>query len=238
MLTGINECRGWETLALPFDVQRISHVNNGMIAPFGTDNGESKPFWLCKLESTGFVQTDKIEANTPYIISMPNNPAYADSYLLGGDVTFSAQNAKVYASSKLKTATKGDFEFVPSFVLTEKNTSILPINVGQVFDGYPEGSSFFRDLNRSVRPFEAYIYAVSNNARQFTIEEETTGISKPNATFVETLRVYDLTGQLLYSGPNLTNWREKLHLKPGIYIVNGSKIQVNRHNNIKQSEYE
>jgi hypothetical protein len=236
MLTGINECRGWETLALPFDVQRISHVNNGMIVPFGTDNGESKPFWLCKLESTGFVQTDKIEANTPYIISMPNNPAYADGYLLGGDVTFSAQNAKVYASSELKTATKGDFEFVPSFVLTEKNTSILPINVGQVFDGYPEGSSFFRDLNRSVRPFESYIYAVSNNARQFTIAEETTGISKPNATFVETLRVHDLTGQLLYSGPNLTNWREKLHLKPGIYIVNGSKIQVNRHNNIKQSE--
>ena len=226
MQTGINECRGWETLALPFDVQRISHASNGKIAPFGTDSGASKPFWLCKLDITGFVQTDKIEANTPYIIAMPNNPAYADGYLLGGDVTFTAQNTKVHASSALQTASKGDFVFIPTFTMTEKNASILPINVGQAFDGYPEGSNFFRDLNRSIRPFEAYIYAASSNARMFSISEETTGIYELNAESDEALRIYDLTGQLLYSGPNLPDWREKLHLKPGIYIVNGNKIQV------------
>lgn len=48
MTTGINECRGWETLALPFDVQQIAHSHKGSLAPFGYSDDDLKQFWLCK----------------------------------------------------------------------------------------------------------------------------------------------------------------------------------------------
>ena len=158
---------------------------------------------------------------------MPNNSAYADSYLLAGNVTFSASNTLVYASSTMSVSTKGNFSFVPSFVMTEKNDNILPINVNEAFDGYPEGSSFFRDLNRAVRPFEAYILAQTGNANRFSIAEETTGITEFNDNGVKTLRIYNLEGQLIYSGPGIKHWGKQLNLKPGVYIVNGRK-ELNR----------
>jgi len=218
-LTGIGECRGWETLALPFTVQTISHHSQGMLAPFAKGDSEARPFWLCRLSTGGFERADQIEANTPYIISMPNNQSYADQYILGGQVTFEAQNAQVLASTELTIDEKGGFMFVPCFTTQEKTSSILPINVGQAFDGFPEGSNFFRDLERNVRPFEAYILSQSSAARRFSISEETTGITELQPENAGQLHVYDLRGHLVDKISSLDKLKRSHHLRPGIYIV-------------------
>ena len=218
-LTGIGECRGWETLALPFTVQTISHHSQGLLAPFAKGDSEARPFWLCRLSTGGFERADQIEANTPYIISMPNNQSYADQYILGGQVTFEAQNAQVHASTELTTDEKGDFWFVPCFTIQEKTSSILPINVGQAFDGFPEGSNFFRDLERNVRPFEAYVLSQSSAARRFSISEETTGITELQPENAGQLHVYDLRGHLVDKISSLDKLKRSHHLRPGIYIV-------------------
>ena len=97
METGISESKGWETLVLPFDVKSITHATKGEIVPFATytsGNG-THPFWLYGYDSVrGFVEANAIEANRPYVISMPNNSRYADEYILSGYVTFSAENKR------------------------------------------------------------------------------------------------------------------------------------------------
>ena len=56
MQTGIDEVKGWETIALPFNVQAVSHAAKGAIKPFASwKNGDSeKPFWLYELTGSGF----------------------------------------------------------------------------------------------------------------------------------------------------------------------------------------
>ena len=73
--TRIGYSRGWESLALPFDVQTITHQDKGAIAPFGSDASEYH-FWLRRLTHSGLQAVQTIEANTPYIISMPNSYEY------------------------------------------------------------------------------------------------------------------------------------------------------------------
>ena len=94
METGKGESAGWETIALPFDVQKISHETKGELIPFANyDKGATKkPFWLYSLSSNGFIKASGIRANTPYIISMPNNDYYAPDYNLSGKITFTASN--------------------------------------------------------------------------------------------------------------------------------------------------
>mgnify|MGYP002856272169 CR=1 FL=1 len=100
MQTGINESAGWESIALPFDVNNIEHETRGSLTPFALWQGESgnKPFWLYSLGSNGFTRATSIKANTPYIISMPNNSKYSANYNIAGRVTFSATDAKVYCT--------------------------------------------------------------------------------------------------------------------------------------------
>ena len=73
MITGIGECRGWETIALPFDVKKIAHSSKGELTPFANwSSGDSKkPFWLMSYGAGGWTNASSIKANTPYIISMP-----------------------------------------------------------------------------------------------------------------------------------------------------------------------
>ena len=94
MTTGGNG-KGWETISLPFDVQKIEHNSKGVLTPFLQyyDMMTQRPFWLYELRSNGFRKADGIKANTPYIISMPNDSKYDQEYILSGDVTFSSSFA-------------------------------------------------------------------------------------------------------------------------------------------------
>lgn len=172
------KCTGWETIALPFSPTSITHTKNGQMAPFAANDATKKPFWLCKLTESGFVNSDVIVANTPYIIAMPNNEHYADEYILSGDVTFEGINVKVLASSELNKGSKGDKTFVPNFMNVDKD-ECMSLNVGDTYEGHAMGSVFVQGL-RNASPFEAYVtmdgLATMAKRQTFCIDGTETGM--------------------------------------------------------------
>ena len=76
---------GWETICLPFECSYFVHESKGELKPFAeynslSDKGNYKPFWLCELTDIGYQDVKKIEANKPYLISMPNNEFASDAW--------------------------------------------------------------------------------------------------------------------------------------------------------------
>lgn len=223
--TEIGVSRGWETIALPFTVQRIAHerdmedgkTNN--ITPFGT-NDDNKHFWLRRMTGNGFQSVQTMEANVPYIISMPNSDAYPAEYNLAGNIYFTAENVEVPATT-LVTDEWGEYTMTSTFQRLDAQESVYVLNVGEVRNGYPEGSIFERNY-RATRPFEAYTtHRGSSPAPKFfmigmpgddgTTGIVTVGVGSPNAD-----TWYDLQGRKLQGKPT----------RKGVYIQNGKKITV------------
>ena len=220
--TEIGISRGWESIALPFTVQTIVHETNGEIAPFGS-GASNKHFWLRRLGANGLVGAQQIEANVPYIISMPNSDAYSAEFNQAGRVTFSSQNVTVPVTELMPTAyNDSSIVMMPAMQRQDKSSSVWAINVGESRDKYFEGSVFERDY-RVVRPFEAYtVHRGDGAAPRFVpivdmadggvtgIEDLTPSLSKGEGTW------YDLSGRKLQQRPT----------QKGVYILDGKKTVV------------
>lgn len=214
--------KGWEALALPFFVQKISHSTRGEIVPFAlySSSSSQKPFWLGKISGNEFKRTSAIEANEPYIIAMPNNKNYRNEYNLAGEVTFSAENAAVP-----KTPTF-DGQFVPAFAPVAKSSSVKALNNANYSGGYDPGSRFISNL-RDVHPFEAYMTGSSSRGIvEINFDDGTTDM--PDILF-STDESREITIHTL-SGQQVTRtiqrdfdavWQQ---LPKGVYIVNGKKM--------------
>jgi len=226
---------GWETLALPFDVQTITHERRGALAPFGAgqDITVLKPFWLYELKETGFAEAGEINAYTPYIISMPNNPDYADDYILAGKVTFSAADTYVEADTAYTTV-KGSVQFAPAMQRQEQSASVLAINREDYTDEdgvfYRSGSAFLPNM-RAVSPFEAYAL-VGASAPKLLLGDLLWGnlTDMRNAQMTELVKlgrkagVYDLSGRKLANDSESLGKNSKKMKR--VYIVNGKKTVV------------
>ena len=232
MKTGIDESRGWETIALPFDVQKMELSGKGEIKPFANwkDGDSAKPFWLYQLSSSGFVEADGIKANTPYIISMPNNDKYVTTYCLSGDVIFSAENVKVSQSDNIQISSYSDRTFVPNFATKESNDGCFALNVNNDYEIYQggenEGSRFIRNL-RQIHPFEAYMTSSSNTRSIGIFDDMNTTTSLKGIAEItgeQVIRVYDLSGKLLKIGCSPDNIRQEL--PAGVYIINNRKVVI------------
>ena len=221
--TQVDVCRGWETIALPFAVQTVTHERNGVIAPFG-NSASGKHFWLRQLTQSGLQPATTIEANMPYLISMPNNTdLYAADFNQSGRVTFTAENAAVPITTQHVTAlADSTILFVPTTMQVGRSSDVWALNVGQVRGANLEGSVFERDF-REVRPFEAYTVHRSNTpAPRFVPINDInggnlTGISDAslvNSEKVNNEKWYDLNGRQLQQKPT----------KGGVYILNGKKV--------------
>ncbi len=228
MTTGINEARGWESIALPFDVEAITHSSKGNLVPFSRwqEGSNDKPFWLCELGSSGFVATNSIKANTPYIISMPNNAEYKDEYRVAGTITFSSTDVKVKSSESLENGSYSDRTFVPNFINQDANSGFYVLNAVNNYSanssGYAEGSRFVRNL-RAIHPFEAYIASANNAKELFPIFEDTpTWIQLIKNSKLIMDRVYNLSGQQV----KIEGDHNYGSLKKGVYIVNGKKVVI------------
>jgi len=228
--------KGWEALALPFDVKNIEHKTKGTLTPFAlydSSNSSQRPFWLYELGSSGFRRSSGIKANTPYIIAMPNNTSYDSDYILTGDVTFSASNAKVYETSSVVTATSGSKRFVPAFSAVEKSSDVYTLNVSNQkvsYSGsYDKGSLFISNL-RSVYPFEAYMTTSSSATRTRSIgiefDDDATAIDIVPTTDGETdiVKVYSMNGILVLQTDHKSLQKQWESLPAGVYIVNGKKV--------------
>ena len=245
------QCTGWESIALPFEPTSITHPVNGAMSPFAANVREYKPFWLCSLTANGFVSAPKIEANTPYIIAMPNNEKYSDEYILAGEITFSGQNVQVHSSKNIVQHQKDGYIFSPNFVLTDKS-SCMTLNVGVEYEGHLPGS-LFASHYRDAKPFEACVLTpdMMSSKLVWMIEGTPTGLydwSIPEAHAItitvaqstivvkgllpdDIVMVYDLSGQLITSQTSTASTLslEYPMLKESILIVrvlrNNSNIQ-------------
>ena len=233
METGINECAGWETIALPFTVQTITHESKGNLVPFAkfSQSSGQKPFWLYQLSDKGFVRASTIEANTPYLISMPNNSKYTDSYCLKGKVTFSANNAKVEATDdkNLHTVTYNGSTFYPCFSFYEEWESYYAINVTNDFYTYSgteaPGSTFINNY-RYVYPFEGMFINKTSNSRTLPIvftDEETLGVEEILADR-KSQNIYNIKGQMVGTVKETGTRNALKQLPKGVYIINGRKV--------------
>ena len=233
--TRIGYSRGWESLALPFAVQTITHQDKGVIAPFGSDASDLH-FWLRRLTHNGLQGVQTIEANTPYIISMPNSYEYPERFNLSGQVTFAAENVTVPQTVDV-TDESAEFIMAPAFQSMTIQPDIYALNVGEKREYYAAGSVFERNY-REVRPFEAYtMHKGSSPAPMYFIIGENTD---DNTTDILEVRSqsedgngewYDLQGRKLGStfiatphsqGENV----QRSTLKKGVYIQNGRKVIV------------
>ena len=234
---------GWETITLPFDVETITHVaTESRLVPFGewTAGDDTKPFWLYELRGNSFRQATEIRANTPYIISMPNNEVYQEQYNLTGEITFSGyssvENTK---KDNLRPVTQGDRSFQPNYDILPTNVTFYTINsVTEFYDSRQNeddvpGSRFVAGA-RQVYPFEAFFMNTSNGVKgdSFGIQfEGTTDIpSVPFSTALlpsESAKVYNLAGQLVRTSSSVAHPEALLRgLPAGVYIVNGRKVTI------------
>ena len=219
--TMVGVCRGWESIALPFNVQTITHEKQGAISPFGRGDS-NKHFWLRRLGANGIVQADKIEAYVPYIIAMPNSSEYSEQFNLPGRVTFSATNAIVPVTEE-RTLALSDSTIMMTSTMQRlgRSSRYYAINVGEVRGQYLEGSVFERDY-REIRPFEAYTtHAANAPAPRFVPINDINGgnmtgidASLVNSEEVDSEKWYDLNGRKLQKKPT----------QKGVYLLNGRKV--------------
>ena len=230
---------GWESIALPFDVQTTRHETKGELIPFyyySTYN-TLKPFWLYAWGSSGWYRTGDIKANEPYLICMPNNEEYQSAYNITGVVTFSATYATVLktpaSAANHTSSTYAGKKFHPAFVKVDKTNGILILNESSVVSGsttYPAGSIF--GSYGDVAPFRGYIYTTAAGAQTYGVPSQ----GGNDATGIETIlyqdsqkpsghvQIFNVKGQLMKSvlSDGLDEAVEQL--PTGIYIINGKKI--------------
>ena len=223
MTTGFGHSEGWETLALPFDVETIRHADGRMLVPFASyrSDSDNRPFWLYTMTADGFVKTASIKAGTPYIICMPNNEAYLPAYNITGEVTFSAQNVTIQPTTSLISITAGTRTFVPTFRKIRSSSYVACLNsVNELHSNTgteTPGSRFISNL-RLASPFEAVFEGSAANVRSFAIDFApgvTNGIDDIPATRPGHQRIYNLKGQ-----------RVSTMQRGQLYIVDGRKTII------------
>ena len=237
--TQIGICQGWESIVVPFDVQTYTHETKGEIYPISTLLDEQieldgdKPFWLYAFTSNDeFVEAEQIRANTPYIISMPNDPAYWDDYILSGRVTFSAKGVEVYPTRNVISVESQSRVFVPNFEnMDYENPDIFLLNVGDAYENHLPGSIFSGERPaRRARPFEAYFIPTGNYPARYMdiFSSEVDAIHEIPMSSKTKEGIYDLMGRRVKS----EEWRVEgnnsstLQLQKGVYIIDGKKVMV------------
>ncbi|MDE6291617.1 MAG: T9SS type A sorting domain-containing protein, partial [Muribaculaceae bacterium] len=238
---------GWETMVVPFNVQKIESGGR-VLMPFGdvdTDKGEC-PFWLFSANDTEWKGETSIFANTPYLIAMPNHPFYADEFVVNGDVTFSSKVVTVpvtpdeidmkYSFGAGRTVS-GNYEWI------SKNEGKLAINematTYQNQDYQPGG--IFISNERDIAPFECFVE--SQGARAIPVFDQSavddllgdlgTRIwSERYSICIRSsigmkIRIFDMVGQLI----RIVNVKAGETVRvdditPGIYFVGTTKVMV------------
>ena len=230
MQTLVNgESQGWETIALPFDVETVTHEINGECAPFqaiSSEDDKRRQFWICDIDTTRFISTASLPRKYhQYIVSMPNNEVYSDEFILSGKVTFSARNQIIPATNswvsngindywangwrtgqidRYDYTDLGDVRLYSNYEYLEPSDERSTINLYEAYDGHNPGSVFVPGVY-GCKPFEAYIEYVQqpNQAPRrgpvIGIGDGTTGIKSTPMKYADN-DVYSRDGKLyIYS---------------------------------------
>lgn len=238
--TGVGMAAGWETIALPFDVQTYTHSTKGDIAPFGIEAKHN--FWLAELEGDAFAKSTSLRANVPYIIAIPNNTLYGD-HSMNGTITFAANNAKIVSTDEVIVAEGQALKFVPNYEIVAPQEDVYALNVGAKYGDNNVGSVFVPN-NYSVKPFSAYVTpAVGSAAAPFyrifsqpDVEEDVDtfsvstneGVIYVSLGRARTVVVYDMLGRQVRRVACEAGVTEIAGLDKGVYLVENVKVYVER----------
>lgn len=153
---GNEETRGWSTICLPFDVQKITNKEQNVDIDFFRYPGDlGKNFWLRKLygmdfHTLYFDYPTSMEANVPYIISVPGESfkEFGDGWCLTGkDIVFSAENTEVVSGLSMEDC--DDFNLVSA-------TTAARNNGGKSLYGFEGTESYFTYLNTTAADYNGY----------------------------------------------------------------------------------
>lgn len=198
---------------------------------------EDRPFWLYEYtEQDSWQAASSIKANVPYLISMPNDPAYIEEYRVGGSVTFTGIDVDMQTSDEeslvVGRGSLRSFHPVYQQVQIGEISGFLALNT-ESWRGHPEGSVFVRN-QRALRPFEAYFLNETSEAKEewFGVFDGTTDVSEihngQNGMYNRTDMVYDMAGRKVGERrkKRVETRNNNGKLKAGLYIVNGRKVVV------------
>ena len=218
-----NVSRGWEGICLPFTVQTFTHETHGEIVPFGS-SASKYHFWLHQFTKDGIVNAETIEANKPYLISMPNSDEYYEDFNQAGVIKFASADVTVPVTETMAILLGDSAQIVPTFQEIDASEYIYALNVGDSILTNPEGSIFVRNY-RKVRPFEIYTFHEPSHEDRYGSRiislsslyggNGTTGIDDVMSAPTSDVW-YDLGGRRLQSKPS----------KGGLYIHNGRKVVI------------
>ena len=221
--TKIGVAGGWEAMVIPFDVQKVTSESRGELKPFGqADFDTSLPYWVALMQSDGtFAYTDKIVANTPFIMEVPNSDEYEDEYNIEGLITFSAANTTVRATTTATPPTAEGYTMVGTYEGVEADSYVYATNDDEyaLSDGstiMPGGA--FVPNSRAIRPFEAYVYSTAaSRAPILRIGgSESTGLGHMQLQTNQEEAWYTLQGVKLSGRPQ----------QKGIYIYNNKVVYI------------
>lgn len=223
--TKVGTAGGWEGIVLPFDVQKIAHEGKGVLEPFGvTDFTTSLPCWIGEWlrSSSSFVLTRSNLANQPFIMEVPNSEDYEEKFNIEGDVTFSAENAIVYATTENNSVNTNRVTICGTYEGVTASPLVYALNDEEYTA--PDGNKFmpggvFVADSRDIRPFEAYAYnALLTHTRYMPIQGRM-------ATSIDRILLKEKTDDDTW----YTIQGIRLKSKPtqkGLYIHNGKTIVI------------
>lgn len=207
----------WETVVLPFEVTEVQKASDGTVLTWFSDAADADGnFWLRGYTGIAghvldFVSSERMEANKPYIISVPYDRWGEKWNLVGHELVFKGAAAVVKAAAPT-TTTIGSYEFVGAYTDGSTATAYILNDAG---------TRFVRTEGVASRPFRACVKANAGNAvgslpPYLTIGSAATGIRVVDAAATASDRWYNLKGMEV----------DGRSLPAGVYIHGGKKVIV------------
>ncbi len=237
--TGKRNGSNWTTLALPFTVDKVFNTVDSVEIDWRHPTDEvAKDFWVRRFfgqegMTAYFTDADRIEANKPYIITVPSDYKGEEFNLVGKPLLFSATNADIIKSKVF--ADTDNYDFIGSFKTTKPDGQYI-----YLLDEEVGGNNFvYHEDNTTMVPFRAYftsetppregsmlyvssyIYVPETDAISAVAVDN--GQSKKTMPSQKILGVYSITGRKLAEATNVSPREILQQLPSGIYIINGKK---------------
>jgi hypothetical protein len=212
---------GWNTLMLPFRATQVT-ADNAPINWFRSKTDDNGQFWMKRFTDDtyntvyfDYESNDYLEANTPYIIALPNDHSKNTYNLSDKTIRFIGENTIVHKADRHTTVTAHNYRFTGS-THAVYSRDIYSLNA--------TGNRF--QLANISKAFRAYFKSADSHQSCTSLSigtDEVTGIdSIPlNLSSNDEKNVYTLDGRCVQESGT-----QNSGLTKGLYIVNGKKVVI------------
>ncbi len=241
MTLGADGRKGWQTITLPFAVEKVysEKIDDNVDWYHGNDT-EEKDFWVrefkqVKGNTVQFANAEEWVPNVPYIIAVPGNK-WGDKYDMRGKVDFGADDVWVEKST-VSAVVSDSYEFVGltgGFSTPSSPDEIDKFSefTGEIYVLNEEGSAFVHGSADLIEMRNLCYFTINDRTitppAQLNIGtfDETDGICMPQVTVTDgqQVDVFTIDG-VKVANVNVIGGKADLNQLPkGIYVVGGKKI--------------